>query len=182
MFILFTAITVLLIAGSSAIAAVPSDAGTPADGIPDVVIDPITGEAIIDPNGVPLTGFVIKSAGGALFNPIPLQFVPPDNPIFEGLPLASFNVTTNLKASAQAFIAALTPGGTGTISIDINLGQLIADGQFPNLVDLDVTYTRGDQAGIFDMDVIGAVPEPSSIVLLLLGLAGVGMFRRRRAA
>ncbi len=179
-FILFTAIAILLIAGSSAIAT--SEEGTPGDGIPDLVIDEF-GNAIFDPENVPTTGFVIKSPNGNLFFPIPLQFVSPDNPIFEGLPLASFNVSTALKASAQAYIAALTPGGTGTISIDINLGQLIANGGEAVLNDLDVTFTRSDLAGIFNAHIIGAlVPEPSSFVLLLLGVAGVGMFRRRRAA
>ena len=79
-----------------------------------------------------------------------------------GLPFSSFLVTTEEKASAQGFAPSLfIDPDPGTISSIFEIGPLFStlEGVYRNT--LDLTYTRGDEAGIFDMNVIGIDGKPA---------------------
>ena len=156
-------------------AANATPAGSPGDDVMDLVVH-ADGTAVIDTNGVPITGFVVKSLGGHL-NPDLGTTFNQDDP---GLPLSGFSGSSETEASAQFFNMSLFTNGA--ITGIINLGQFfLPDGSVADLRDLDITYTILDSTGVFDGDCIGCVPEPSSIVLLVMGLAGLWMIRRRRS-
>ena len=134
--------------------------GQSGDGQTSVGYNPGTGEVFVDaPAGVELTSVNIDSAGG----------------IFTGDAAANLGGSFDNDADGNIFKA--TFGGSfGSIS----LGNVAQTGLSQDFVlgDLTVVGSLAGGGDLGNVDLI-YVPEPSAVMLLLLGLSALASFRRR---
>ena len=152
-----------------------SEAGTSGDGIPDLIIDPVTGALSADPDGLVLATFVIDSEAG----------------IFNGANSPVWSVNGILDADEDIQISMpINFDGRNPMTVlnDLGVGIIGASslGSFSEadyLADLTIAYLTADGDSGFGNVIVGGgviVPEPSSIILLGLGSLGLLFFRRRR--
>ncbi len=160
-FILSAAIAGLLIAGSSASA---TEAGGPGDSVVDLIVNP-DGTAMLDTDGLTLDSFILESlnfsfTGNAILPPTFFQI---NNP---GEASASFINLTGVHDLGQLFepLSDLPP-----LLENLNIFYTDADG--------GTELLEGTCVGCFNDGPI--IPEPSSIVLLVMGVAGLWVVRRR---
>jgi hypothetical protein len=167
-----------------------ANVGTANDGIPDLIINYLTGQVTLDTNGLVLQGVQIQSRGlnGSILasgdgDGYLVAGRPPFKRVFG--PGIEFNEFTTNNSSVDEYFAGLAtlgglPAGQYDMGILINPTALGAQGD-PTaflLADLRFGY-NGDPSAAGNGSII-LVPEPSTWLLGLLSLAGFAWFVRRR--
>ena len=134
--------------------------GVPNDGVVDLIVHP-DGTAQLDTNGLTLDSFILESLTGSFSGAANLPFSP-------------FLINTENEASAS-FV---------NLNGVWDLGQLFdpLSDLPPSLASLDIFYTIAPSGTVLEEgNCIGCVPEPSSLVLAVFGLFGLGACRWRGA-
>lgn len=139
------------------------EAGTPGDGILDVIINPLTGHVTVDTNGIGISGIIIDSEAG----------------IFNGPNSPSWDIVSTFDDSFDIQIAQIysfsEPAFYNGID-DLGVGIIgVWPSNFDYFADLTVSYNGEIQNGHLII-----VPEPSSFVMLTLGCFGMMFFFRKR--
>ena len=140
-----------------------SKSGVRGDGQTSVVYDPNTGEVAVDaPAGMALTSINIDSAAG----------------IFTGDPASNLGGSFDNDADDNVFKATFGQS-FGSLSFG-NVAQLgLSEDFIAN--DLTVVGSLAGGGALGNVDLV-YVPEPSAMVLLVMGLAGALLTPRRRSA
>lgn len=143
-------------------------------GIPDLIYNPTNGNVQIDADGANMLVFNLQSA--AQFSP-PADFTDLDNNV--GFASAFVDNT----ASAIGWTSALALANIGFVGPELaNLGNIFPTGL--DLAGLTALLTNNEWGGPSgtgaNFDLVVQIPEPSSVVLLVLGLVGLVGFRRGR--
>jgi hypothetical protein len=137
--------------------------GRQADAQASIVYNAATGELAVDaPEGTELTSVNIDSASG----------------IFTGQPAANLGGSFDNDSDTNVFKATF---GTSFGSISFgNVAQPGLEEEFL-LGDLTVIGSLQDGGGLGDVDLVYVpVPEPSALMLVVLGLVGIAATSRRR--
>ena len=163
------ALASIVLAAGPARAAV--DPGDPGDGVADLLLDPAFGSLAIDPDGLTINGYVIRSDAG----------------IFTGAPannLGWFTEDTDTSISGNMGFELTGMHDLGDVIgpeweiIDPVAAAGRSSGGIPvnPYDDLTFTCTYAGQPGTYYGNLI-VVPEP--VTLGLLGLGGLALLRRR---
>jgi hypothetical protein len=128
----------------------------------------------LDPNGGEATytaGFSFTdSIAGLVSLTSTLSFSQLSNPTLDGLLTAQFN-------AMQGQLSAYGPAFAGFLSLDLAKSSI--DLRFPSTVLDGSVTTDSKDISIFETQSIASAPEPSGVVLVTAGLAGLGWWRRR---
>ena len=119
----------------------------------------VTGDGlVIDPGGATVTGFVLSSESGILTGD-------------DAATLGLFQEDTDATISGAFAMSLKGEHALGDVigQTDVDLGD-----------DLTLAYTIAGVPGVFTASVV--VPEPGTLLLLISGLAGLLIWRRRRRA
>ena len=138
---------------------------TEGNSVPDVYINPFTGNITVDTDGIEIGNIVIDSAA-SIFNGA-------NSPSWDAPGAFSADIDTQISMP----ISFGGPGFNGTDDLgDGVVGSVPADFDF--LADLTVSYL--DPSGALLEGEVHIVPEPSSIVLATFGVLGLLGYLRRR--
>ena len=135
--------------------------GSPGDEQTSLIYDTATGELSVDaPNGVELTSINIDSAAG----------------IFTGDPAQNLGGSFDNDTDHNIFKATF-----GSSFGSLSFGNVVQAGLYPGFVanDLTVVGSLAGGGGLGDVDCF-CLPEPSSLLLALLGIVGLLHWRRWR--
>ena len=137
--------------------------------VPDLVYDPNTGEVILDVDGAGIIGYVLKNGTSDFVFGSHAQI------------LAGVKTSVLNELSEAAFASSVGANSLGNVfPTGMNLAALSA-----YLTVNQVSTSLGAPVVPFDLVVLGgAVPEPSTCAMAVLGLLGMAMlgYRRRRPA
>ncbi len=144
----------------------PAEDGDP--NIPDLIYDPSTGEVILDPNASTIIGYSLKSSTNSFVEANHLSIL---GGLITSLPF-ELSETGLSPISVPASVGFVLPPGLNLASLNSLLSEK------------EVSRSLGSPLVQFDLVVIGAVPEPSTYAMAIVGLCALGLhgWRRRLGA